>query len=45
MAGLSQTGSRTRRDDLDLTAGRDIAVRELPMKSGFGFADLVGFIS
>src|ERR1700730_5454632 len=27
------------RDDLDLTAGRGIAVREFPMKAGFGFAD------
>jgi type I restriction enzyme R subunit len=27
------------RDDLDLTAGRGIAVREFPMKTGFGFAD------
>jgi type I site-specific restriction endonuclease len=27
------------RDDLDLTAGRGIAVRESPMKSGFGFAE------
>jgi EcoEI R protein C-terminal len=27
------------RDDLDLTSGRGIAVREFPMKSGFGFAD------
>ena len=29
------------RDDLDLTAGRGIAVREFPMKSGFGFADWI----
>ncbi len=27
------------REDLDLTAGRGIAVREFRMKSGFGFAD------
>ena len=27
------------REDMDLTAGRGIAVREFPMKSGFGFAD------
>lgn len=27
------------RSDLDLSAGRGIAVREFPMKSGFGFAD------
>jgi len=27
------------RDDIDLTAGRGIAVREFQMKQGFGFAD------
>src|SRR5260370_281568 len=27
------------REELDLTAGRGIAVREFKMKSGFGFAD------
>ena len=27
------------RDELDLTAGRGIAIREFPMKAGFGFAD------
>ena len=27
------------RDELDLTAGRGIAVREFQMKPGFGFAD------
>src|ERR1700738_5529250 len=27
------------RDELDLTTGRGIAVREFPMKAGFGFAD------
>jgi type I restriction enzyme, R subunit len=27
------------RDELDLTAGRGIAVREVQMKPGFGFAD------
>ena len=27
------------RDDLDLTAGRGVAVREFAMKQGFGFAD------
>jgi type I site-specific restriction endonuclease len=32
------------RDDLDLTAGRGIAVREFPMKSGFGFADCLPFL-
>ena len=32
------------RDDLDLTAGRGIAVREFPMKSGFGFADYLLYV-
>ena len=32
------------RDDLDLTAGRGIAVREFPMKSGFGFADYLLYL-
>jgi len=32
------------RDDLDLTAGRGIAVREFPMKSGFGFADYMLYL-
>lgn len=27
------------REELDLTAGRGIAVREFSMKAGFGFAD------
>jgi type I restriction enzyme R subunit len=27
------------RDEMDLTAGRGIAVTEFPMKTGFGFAD------
>src|ERR1700746_2552031 len=27
------------RDELDLTAGRGIAVREFPLKSGFGLGD------
>src|SRR3954469_3356053 len=32
------------KDDLDLTAGRGIAVREFPMKSGFGFADYLLYL-
>ncbi|MHB9082098.1 MAG: type I restriction endonuclease subunit R, partial [Pirellulaceae bacterium] len=32
------------RDDLDLTAGRGIAVREFPMKSGFGFSDYLFYL-
>ncbi len=32
------------REDLDLTAGRGIAVREFPMKSGFGFADYLLYL-
>jgi type I restriction enzyme, R subunit len=32
------------RDELDLTAGRGIAVREFPMKSGFGFADYLLYL-
>src|SRR4051812_23859644 len=32
------------RDDLDLTADRGIAVREFPMKSGFGFADYLLYL-
>src|SRR5450759_3199212 len=32
------------RDNLDLTAGRGIAVREFPMKSGFGFADYLLYL-
>src|SRR5471032_2205484 len=32
------------RDDLDLSAGRGIAVREFPMKSGFGFADYLLYL-
>src|SRR5437879_8430681 len=32
------------RDDLDLTAGRGIAVSEFPMKSGFGFADYLLYL-
>lgn len=32
------------RDDLDLTAGRGIAVREFQMKRGFGFADYLLYV-
>ncbi|MEI8342218.1 MAG: DEAD/DEAH box helicase family protein, partial [Verrucomicrobiota bacterium] len=32
------------REDLDLTAGRGIAVREFPMKSGYGFADYLLYV-
>lgn len=32
------------RDDLDLTAGRGIAVREFPMKAGFGYADYLLYL-
>ncbi len=32
------------REDLDLTAGNGIAVREFPMKSGHGFADYLLYI-
>ena len=32
------------REDLDLTAGRGIAVREFPMKSGFGHADYLLYL-
>jgi type I restriction enzyme R subunit len=32
------------RGDLDITAGRGIAVREFPMKSGFGFADYLLYL-
>ncbi|HTQ40730.1 MAG TPA: DEAD/DEAH box helicase family protein [Pirellulales bacterium] len=31
-------------DELDLTAGRGIAVRESPLKSGYGFADYLLYI-
>src|SRR5436189_5779704 len=31
-------------DDLDLTAGRGIAIREFQMKSGFGFADYLLYL-
>jgi type I restriction enzyme, R subunit len=32
------------REDLDLTVGRGIAVREFPMKAGFGFADYLLYL-
>jgi type I restriction enzyme R subunit len=32
------------RDELDLTAGRGIAIREFVMKSGFGFADYLLYV-
>src|SRR3984893_13135151 len=32
------------RDEIDLTAGRGIAVREFQMKSGFGFADYLLYL-
>lgn len=32
------------RDDLDLTAARGVAVREFPMKQGFGFADYLLYL-
>src|SRR5436190_5169539 len=32
------------RDELDLSAGRGIAVREFPMKSRFGFADYLLYL-
>ena len=32
------------RDELDLTTGRGIAVREFPMKAGFGFADYLLYL-
>ena len=32
------------REEMDLTAGRAIAVREFPMKSGFGFADYLLYL-
>src|SRR5689334_15622536 len=32
------------REELDLSAGRGIAVREFPMKSGFGFADYLLYV-
>jgi|GEM_PF-5641964 hypothetical protein len=32
------------RDELDLSAGRGVAVREFPMKSGFGFADYLSIL-
>ncbi|MBX7258974.1 MAG: DEAD/DEAH box helicase family protein [Candidatus Hydrogenedentes bacterium] len=32
------------REELDLTAGRGVAVREFPMKAGFGFADYLLYL-
>jgi type I restriction enzyme R subunit len=32
------------REELDLTAGRGVAVREFPMRSGFGFADYLLYL-
>ena len=32
------------RDELDLTTGKGIAVREFPMKTGFGFADYLLYL-
>jgi type I restriction enzyme, R subunit len=32
------------RDDIDITAGRGVAVREFPMKPGFGFADYLLYL-
>jgi type I restriction enzyme R subunit len=32
------------RDELDLTAGRGVAVREFPMRPGFGFADYLLYV-
>jgi type I restriction enzyme, R subunit len=32
------------KDDIDLTAGRGIAVCEFPMKAGFGFADYLLYV-
>ena len=32
------------KDDLDLTAGRGIAVRKFAMKPGFGFADYLLYV-
>jgi hypothetical protein len=32
------------RDELDLTAGRGVAIREFPMKPGFGFVDYVLYL-
>src|ERR1017187_1155992 len=44
-AGLIAAGWLVQsRDDLDLTAGRGIAIREFAMKSGFGFADYLLYL-
>jgi type I restriction enzyme R subunit len=42
---LTAAGWRVQnREDLDLTAGRGIAVREFQMKAGFGFADYLLYV-
>jgi type I restriction enzyme, R subunit len=42
---LAATGWRVQnRDDIDLTVGRGIAVRNFTMKSGFGFADYLLYL-
>ncbi len=44
-AALSAAGWTVQdREQLDLTVGRGIAVREFPMKTGFGFADYLLYI-
>jgi type I restriction enzyme, R subunit len=44
-ADLTAAGwSVQHRDELDLSAGRGVAVREFPMKSGFGFADYLLYL-
>jgi type I restriction enzyme R subunit len=44
-ANLTAAGWRVQdRGELDLTAGRGIAVRELPLKAGFGIADYLLYL-
>ena len=44
-ADLTAAGWRVQsRSELDLTAGRGIAVREFQMKAGFGFADYLLYV-
>jgi type I restriction enzyme R subunit len=44
-AKLTETGWLVQdRDDIDLTAGVGIAIREFPMKSGFGIADYLLYV-
>jgi len=44
-AALTAAGWQVQsRDELDLTAGRGIGVREFQMKSGFGFADYLLYV-